>query len=66
MAGDNPLIPLLEMWQRHPEAVKDLISNPLAAAVEALKQANANDDYREVEAATQLLEFIACDYYGDE
>ena len=66
MAGDNKLIPVLEMWQKYPDDVKELVSNPLAAAVKALKAANVNDDWREIEAATKLLEFLAEELYQEE
>ena len=61
MAGDTKPIPLLEIWGKYPEETKKLIKTPLSAAVAALKQAYANDDWREVDQAIKLLEFIAED-----
>jgi hypothetical protein len=59
MAGDLKPIPLLEIWEKYPEETKKLIKTPLAAGLAALKQAYANDDWREVEQAIKLLEFIS-------
>ena len=61
MAGDTKLIPLLEMWGKYPEEIKRLIKTPLAACVAALRQAYANDDWREMDQAVKLLEFISED-----
>jgi len=61
MAGDTKPIPVLEIWGKYPEEVKMLIKNPLSAGVAALKQAYANDDWREVDQAIKLLEFLAED-----
>ncbi len=61
MAGDTKPIPLLDIWEKYPEETKKLIKTPLAACIAALKQAYANDDWREVDQAIKLLEFIAED-----
>ena len=61
MAGDTKPIPVLDMWEKYPEETKKLVKNPLAACIAALKQAYANDDWREMDKAIKLLEFIAGD-----
>ena len=61
MVGDAKAIILLELWGKYPEEIKKLIKNPLVASIAALKQAYANDDWREVDQAIKLLEFIAED-----
>ena len=61
MAGDTKPIPLLEIWEKYPEEIKKLIKTPHSACLKALKQAYANDDWREMDQAIKLLEFISED-----
>ena len=61
MAGDTKPVPLLDIWEKYPEETKKLIKTPLSACVEALKQAYANDDWREMDQAIKLLSFISED-----
>ena len=52
------LPPILNCWEKYPEEIRKLLSDPLTAAVEELEKANKSDDWNHVELATTLLSFL--------
>lgn len=55
---ENLKLDMLELWRKHKEEMKALISNPSMWVSEALKQAKTEGDREEIEVLREILAFI--------
>lgn len=52
---------LMRLWKLYPVSARKLISNPLSAGVEALKEADESNDWQLINIAVDMLSFISED-----
>ena len=52
---------LLRLWKLYPKSARKLVSDPLSAGIEALKEADKSNDWQLMNIAVDMLSFIAED-----